>query len=132
MVTTTTITVLAFLLLIISGVSKAVQDKVNFHFSESIFAKLNGYFWNPVYSSLNKWKDGIKKRGEKFFGSSTFLVGVTDAWHLFQTIRDTTFAIAFFLLGACSTWWSALIGYALSRIIFQVFFKKIFTKNKSE
>lgn len=128
MVTAIIITVLAFLLLIISGVSKAVQDKVNFHFSESIFAKLNGYFWNPVYSSLNKWKDGIKKRGEKFFGSSTFLVGSTDAWHLFQTVRDVAFALAFFLLGAYSTWYIAIGGYVLSRIVFQIFFKKIFTK----
>ena len=89
---------------------------------------MNGYFWNPVYSSLNKWKDGIKKRGEKFFGSSTFFVGTTDAWHLFQTVRDVAFALAFFLLGGYSTWYIAIGGYVFSRIIFQIFFKNVFTK----
>ena len=128
MVVTIIITVSAFLLLAISGVSKAVQDKVNFHFSESVFIKLNGQFWNPVYSSLNKWKDGIKKRGEKFFGSSRFLVALTDAWHQFQLYRDTTFAAAFFLLGAYSTWYIAIGGYVFSRIIFQFFFKNVFAK----
>ena len=128
MVTTTIMTVLAFLLLAISGVSKAVQDKVNFHFSESIFVKLNGQFWNPVYSHMNKWKDGIKKHGEKFFGSSTFFVAFTDAWHQFQLYRDITFATAFFLLGMYSTWYIAIGGYVFSRIIFQIFFKNIFSK----
>ena len=128
MVTIIIITVLAFLLLAISGVSKAVQDKVNFHFSESFFVKLNGQFWNPLYSSMNKWKDGIKKRGEKFFGSSTFLVAFTDAWHQFQLYKDITFATAFFLLGRYSTWYIAIGGYVFSRIIFQIFFKNIFSK----
>ena len=129
MVVLTTTTVIAYLLLIISGVSKAVMDKINFHYSESVFVTLNGLFWNPVYSWMNKYKEGIAALGPKFFGSTKFFVWMTDAWHLFGLTRDVAFSIAFFLLGAYSTWWLALIGYALSRIVFQIFFKKIFTKN---
>ena len=81
-----TIIILAFLSLLIAGVSKAIMDKVNFHFTESIFVKLNGQFWNPEYSSLNKYKGGVKAWGPKFWGSTTFFVMFTDAWHLFQFV----------------------------------------------
>lgn len=128
MVNTIIITVSAFLLLFISGISKAVQDKVNFHFTKSIFTKYNPQFWDILYSWMNKWKDGIPERGEKFFGSSTFLVWWTDAWHRFGMIREVSFATAFFLLGTYSTWYISIIGYAFSKIIFELFFRKIFTK----
>ena len=62
MVVLITTTVIAYLLLIISGVSKAIMDKINFHYSESVFVTLNGLFWNPVYSWMNKYKEGIDKR----------------------------------------------------------------------
>lgn len=121
-------TITAYLLLAIAGVSKAVMDKITFHYYESVFKMMNEYFWNPMYSWMNKYKEGIAALGPKFFGSTKFFVWMTDAWHLFGLTRESSFAIAFFLLGAYSTWWLALIGYALSRIVFQVFFKKIFTK----
>ena len=121
-------TITAYLLLAISGVSKAVMDKISFHYYGSVFTTLNEYFWNPIYSWMNKYKEGIVDFGPRFFGSTTFFVWTTDAWHLFGFVRGVTAASAFFLLGAYSTWWLALIGYAFSRMVFQVFFKKIFTK----
>jgi len=117
---------IVILLSIIAGISKAVMDKVNFHFSESIFVKYNGLFWNPVYSSMNKYKNGIKAHGSKFFGSTTFFVWTTDAWHLFQMINGVTVASLFFLVGMFLPWWSAIILYALTRMIFELFFKSFF------
>ena len=119
-------TILAFLLLFIAGVSKAIMDKVNFHFPESIFIKYNGQFWNPVYSSLNKYKDGMKKFGPKFLGSTTVFVWTTDAWHLFQMLYGISFASAFVILGMITPWWVSIIGYAFSRGVFQLFYKYIF------
>ena len=116
----------AILLSIAAGISKAVMDKVNFHFSESIFVKRNRLFWNPVYSSMNKYKDGIKSHGSKFFGATTFFVWTTDAWHLFQMINGVTVASLFFLSGLFLPWWSAVILYALIRGVFELFFKLIF------
>lgn len=124
------VVIAAFLLLAIAGVGKAVMDKINFHYYESVFTGLNPSFWNPIYSWTNKYKYGSKNSGPRFFGSTTFLVWVTDAWHLFQTIYGVTTATGIFLLGACSTWYIAIIGYASSRVVFQVFFKIIFTKSK--
>ena len=116
-----------FSLLFIAGVSKAVMDKINFHFEKSIFVKLNGLFWNPVYSWTNKYKGGVYTWGPRFWGSTTFFVSFTDAWHLFQMIYGFTFASGFVLLGMFSTWWIAVIGYVFHRIVFEIFFDKIFT-----
>ncbi len=76
----------SILLLFASGVSKAIMDKVNFHFKHSIFnsLKFKQTFWNPKISWKNKWKNNDKSQGEKFLFSSTILVFTTDAWHLFQ------------------------------------------------
>jgi hypothetical protein len=116
-----------FILLVISGISKAIMDKINFHYGKSVFRKKNAMFWHPVVSSQNKYKDGIKKRGPKFFGSTTFLVWTTDAWHLFGMIRGITFASVFLLLGLDGApWWMVLLAYALDKVIFEVYFKWFF------
>jgi len=54
-------------LLIISGIAKAVQDTLNFHFDKSIFKHIkNKQFWDSSISWLNKYEDrnvalGFKK-----------------------------------------------------------------------
>jgi len=68
------------------AIANACMD-MNFNeYSNSIFSNFNPTFWNPSQSYVNKWKNGNKADGEKFFGSSTFLVFLTDSWHLFKMI----------------------------------------------
>ena len=77
---------IAVLLLIIAAICNSAMDTLQFRFSQSVFSKLEKQsYWNPNISWRNKWKDGEKAKGEKFFGSSTFLVFTTDAWHLFKS-----------------------------------------------
>lgn len=38
-------------------------------------------WWNPNISWKNKYKNNDPTQGPKFFGSTTFLVWLTDAWH---------------------------------------------------
>ncbi len=48
----------------------------------------SGWFdkWaNPATSWRNKWAEGSTTK-PRFFGSSTFFVFVTDAWHFFQML----------------------------------------------
>ena len=75
---------ISLLFIILAGIFKAVMDKLLFHYSKSIFSNLNQQYWNPKLSCNNKWKNGNEHEGERFFGSSTFFVLFTDAWHLFQ------------------------------------------------
>lgn len=95
--------VISIILIIIAGFAEAIMDTLAHHFESSVFSKLNPQFWNPIVSGANKWKDGKRENGEKFFLSSTLLVGVTEAWHLFKMIRTLL------LFSSAS-----LIGYALT------------------
>lgn len=58
-------------------------------------------FWTEVFSLqfldkdrswTRKWKNGDPEQGEAFFGSSTFLVFLTDGEHLFQLFKQLTIA----------------------------------------
>lgn len=68
-------------LMFLSGASKGTADYLQFHYT-----KYNK-FWNPDLSWKNKWKNGDRLQGEKFFGSSTIFVCFTDCWHLCNTIN---------------------------------------------
>ena len=81
-------------LIILTGVCNAVMDTLMVFFTTSRFRKLNPLFWDFNKSWINKWKNGDKAQGEKFWGSSTFFVAFTDVWHLFKTI------MIFCLIGA--------------------------------
>lgn len=122
------------LLIIISGFANAVMDTLQFHYSKSIFKKFkNQQWWNPAISWKNKYKNNDPNDGSKFFGSTTFLVFVTDAWHFFQFLFLT--AIQFCILIGINIsipfeWWYWIVGYLLIKIIFgtafELFYQKIF------
>ncbi len=71
--------VLPLSLVYVSGASKGVADYLQFHYTG------NSQFWQPDISWQNKWKNGDKQQGEKFPGSSTVFVSVSDGWHLMNT-----------------------------------------------
>lgn len=134
---------LAILLLVISAIGEAVMDTVSHHFYTSIFSFRNDMFWNPIDSWRNKYKDGDINNGPKFFGSTTFLVWTTDAWHLFKTIHKTGLRAGWAFIGvtALSVDWYYAVGIVLaslglSGMVFELFYKKLLkrstwkTKNK--
>lgn len=86
-----------------AGVCNSVMDTLAYHYSTSIFSKVaDQEFWNPDISWLNKYKGRDPDAGPKFFGSTTFLVWTTDAWHLFKSLM-----LIFFFLGvlaSCHCW----------------------------
>jgi len=78
-------------MIVVAAISKAVMDKIQFHYNNSIFndkVKFKEMFWNPKISWKNKWKfnEETRELEERFSFSSTILVGFTDAWHRFQSI----------------------------------------------
>lgn len=122
--------------LIAAGVSKGVMDKLQFHYDKSVFSEMeNQQFWNPEISWKNKYQNYDEgDTSPAFFGSTTFYVGVTDAWHLFQTIQYfMLFAFMYLLalefLGA-QDWegeWKYLLFLVLiARIVFGVAFHASF------
>jgi len=109
-------------LLFISGFAKAVCD-----LSEEGKLKLKPEtFWIKNVSSKNKWKNGDKKQGEKFFGSSRWFVALTDAWHLFGLIERLSFVITYTSIGVLimlNKWFAfMLLCYPLSMLSFHLFY----------
>jgi hypothetical protein len=118
---------LTLILIILSGLSKAVTDKLQFHYSESIFSRFdNQQWWNPAISWKNKWKNGDSKYGERFFLSSTILVFVTDAWHFFQAIKHVFYFTAIVLYVPIFKF--AIIDFVLLYVVHNIVFEFTFSK----
>jgi len=111
------------ILLFISGFAKAVMD-----LSEEGKIKGNPLFWHKNKSWQNKWKNGDKKQGEKFFGSSRWFVLFTDAWHLFGVLFRISFAVAYTCIGMLTTvYYFYLFGVVVAYILFATSFHIFYT-----
>jgi hypothetical protein len=128
---------LAVLFVILSGVSEAIMDKIQFHWSKTIFAinpdKYKPLFWNPKLSWKNKYKDA-ETLEPKFKGSTTIFVFTTDAWHLFKFLKNTSIFLALFFTSLlCKDFLFIAVFVALLRIIygraFVLFYNKLLEFN---
>ena len=115
--------IIGIMLVILASYAEAVMDKINFHFERSIFKdKKNQLFWNPQESWKNKWKDDLKT--EKFRGSSTIFVFLTDSWHLHKFVRNTSLFIGLPLLYFFPL--NLILSVAISRVLYGVVFTYLF------
>jgi hypothetical protein len=109
------------------------MDVLQFKYHLSLFRFWKNQQWiNPELSNQNKWKyiNGIWS-GEKFFGSSTFLVWLTDLWHFckFLMLLLISFSVVFYT--PLINWWlDILIFYCTFTITFEIFYSRILVKNK--
>ena len=130
--------IIGIFIIIISGISKAVMDKIQFHYHKSIFKdvlKYNQQFWNPLLSWQNKYKENSMVE-PKFKGSTTFFVFVTDAWHLSQTVLLSSLFIGIALTAYNSETPLELIGKIIILrcffgAAFELFFRKILAAKES-
>lgn len=114
--------ILSIFLIILSGICKAIVDTISHHYDESIFSKLNPFYWNPDISWKNKYKN--KESGkESFFLSKTLLVSLTDAWHLFGLLERIFIFLSVFLIG--KLYLLALL-YGTFTTSFHIFYTYIF------
>lgn len=117
--------IIGIILISIAGISKAIMDNIQFHFNRSIFNQLkyNQKFWNPTLSWENKYKEGSMTE-PKFFGSTTYFVFTTDAWHLFQMLM----LLCLFIGIAITSFYSGSFIFMIIKIsILRLFFGLSFT-----
>ena len=90
---------LSILFLSLAGICNAIMDSILFHWDKSIFKGSKLEWWaNPEVSYKNKWKNHSNSEdGEKFPGSSTIFVFITDLWHFAQSFMITFFALGVLL-----------------------------------
>lgn len=92
---------ISFIFIIIASIANSIMDKIRFHWNKSIFSNIENpkiLKWvKPSLSWVNKWENKEAKK-EKFIGSSTIFVFVTDLWHLAQFIMLSClfFAVVFY------------------------------------
>jgi hypothetical protein len=73
---------------LLSSQMDKVSDATNYEYSIPAKLHLDRFWWCKELSYSNKYKNGDKSQGEKFFGSTTFLVWLTDGWHLLKFLFD--------------------------------------------
>ena len=112
------------ILALVFGLSKALCDISESGFATSKFRNLNPQFWDKHKSWRNKWKNGVAANGEKFPGSSTFLVWTTDAWHLFNALSYLSLFLSGVLISIMSEKILCIVlVFLTSFIIFELFYK---------
>lgn len=112
----TTMIEVSLLLIIISAIAKALQD----------LCKINAFppswtWWNEKTSWRNKYHELSSGTAPRFFGSTTFLVWLTDGWHFFQMVYLNTLMLGFWLLpfGWSEWYWTlaCIIGF---KVVFEI------------
>lgn len=83
-------------LMLFSGAADGVNQALMYQYPgfKKVFPNANDHFWKPAMSGANKYKNGDPNQGARFPGSKTWLVFVTDGYHL------TRFADHLFMSGA--------------------------------
>lgn len=133
------ILILAILALsILAGVADGTRDVLSFRYDRSVFPQGPGerllgageMFWNPDISWRNKWKNGDPGQGERFPGSSTVFVFLTDGWHMLQFLMLTFFQLAIALpvvMLLRLRWWWVLVAVIPLKFAFSAGFTLMFS-----
>lgn len=123
------LTILGILLVIAASISEAIMDTIQFHYERSIFKldpiKYNPLFWDASISWQNKYKENSMTE-EKFYGSKTIFVFLTDAWHFFKFLRNLFLFIGLPLLGLGSL--NIIIAVVIARVLYGLVFTFCFDK----
>lgn len=120
--------ILVGLLLLVSAGAKAVQDSV----AHRNGLKKLGPWWDSNESWKRKWKPTTGPTGEllykdeAFFGSSTFLVLLSDAWHFFGMLRDSCWQAALVLLTPFP-WYYQLLAFVAIKVAYGTAFQILYT-----
>ena len=127
-------------LLFLAGAFNATMDVLSFRYKTSIFNKYTklSTFFDPQKSWVNKYKYNDPKLGPKFFGSETFLVFLTDAWHLAKMLMITSFTLSIVFYNPIIVTESIFVNivgnllllHSAFSISFDLFFSKFLIKKK--
>lgn len=117
----------------VAGIFNAIMDVLKTRWETSIFSSMKNTkiidWMNPSISFHNKWKNGDIGQGEKFFGSSTFLVWTTDFWHFCKMIMIISLSLgAVLYTEKFNLFIDGLLILSSFTITFEVFYSCFFIK----
>jgi len=122
---------ISILLMFFAGICNSIMDVLKTRFNKSVFQGKKPSNWiDPALSWPNKWKNGDKSQGEKFIGSSTVFVWITDLWHLAKMIMLVAITFAIIFYNPIIAWWiDWFILYCSFTIPFEIFYSKVLIKS---
>jgi len=126
---------ITLILITLAAILNAAMDTISFRYSRSIFNKYPKWkqFLDVKVSWKNKYKNRDEKQGRKFFGSTTFLVWLTDGWHLFKCAMLLCFCTAaVFYKPMTDPLLDIFICYVWFGAVFEIFFGTLFAKGELE
>lgn len=130
-------TTLGIILFGISAISKAIMDHCAIGTWDSKWwnkskswittydDKIHGHPVKMYKIYSNKWKNGDPDQGEAFFGSSTFLIWLTDGWHFFQMIFLNCLFLGLLLHEEPFNFYDFLILLISFKVIFEISYRAI-------
>lgn len=111
------------ILVLIAGAAKGLSDRLQHHY-HTIPAGWSRKFWDPSISWKNKYKNYPNDKRAKFPGSKTWLVFLTDGWHLMQFVCWNSLLIAIVLRPEPLNWWVGLLIFiGVFKVGFHVAYK---------
>jgi hypothetical protein len=78
---------LTYTAIVLAAILAAMGDIMAHKHASSIFNKTGNFSFWGANSWVRKYKYNNPKAGRAFFGSTTFLVWLTDGWHLVKTLK---------------------------------------------
>lgn len=113
---------IALILFSVFGIAMSISDTLLFHYNTSRFADIpkesKWHKWlDASVSHLNKYKNGKKSDGARFFLSDTVFVIFTDGWHFFKAVGIVSAVLGSYL---CSGIIELLIFFIVGKVIFEV------------
>jgi len=106
------------LLIVLAAVFNVVMDKS----SEN---KFKSVYWNKDEGWVYKWKDATATE-ERFLGSSTVFVFLTDGWHLTQFLFHSSWQLALSIHINMEVHW--LLEFILIKTLFSAVFELFYRK----
>lgn len=114
----------------VAGMSDGVNQALQFRYSgfKRVFPKANDRWYDPSISWRNKYKNGDPSQGAKYFGSTTFFVGLTDAYHATRTVSNSfnAAAVVFSVSDNKKKWWVYLLEIGAYWIINRIGFSIVY------
>jgi len=122
---------ISIILIVLAGICNAIMDVLKTKYNKSIFLNCSNQTWlKPSLSWKNKWKNGDPLQGPRFFGSTTFLVFLTDFWHLTKFYMLMLISFAIVCREPMFAWYiDFLIYYCSFTIPFELFYSKVLIKS---
>ena len=120
---------MSIIFVILAAFCNALMDVLSTRYDISVFrdSKYNKFLdWRISWK--NKWKNGSILNGERFFLSSTWLVFLTDGWHLAKSLMLAFVSLAIIFYKPIFGQVDVFLFCIIWGVVFEVSYNKILVK----